>query len=89
MKTISVLIENPVGISSDLFLIKVIDLNLSGLSIILLLENQFISTRILESLAKLSSLTSFIATSGFSFGAFIRCLSVLGKQDKVLSSAKL
>ena len=44
METISVPIENPVGISSDLFLVKIIDLNLSGLTIISLLENQFIAT---------------------------------------------
>ena len=34
----SVPTENPVGISPDLFLVKIIDLNLSGLTIILLLE---------------------------------------------------
>ena len=44
MEAISVLIENPVAISSDLFLDKIIDLNLLGLIIILLLENQFIAT---------------------------------------------
>ena len=44
METISVPLENPVGISSDLFLVKIIDLNLSGLTIISLLENQFIAT---------------------------------------------
>ena len=44
MKTISVPIENLVGILSDLFLVKIIDLNLSGLTIISLLENQFIAT---------------------------------------------
>ena len=36
--------ENPVDISSDLFLVKIIVLNLSGLTIILLLESQFIAT---------------------------------------------
>ena len=69
--TISVPIENPVGISSDLFLVKIIDLNLSELTIILLLENQF------------------IATSDSSLSTFIRSLTVLAKQDKVLSTAKL
>ena len=43
METISVPKENPVGISPDLFLVKIIDLNLSGLTIILLLEGQFIT----------------------------------------------
>ena len=71
METISVLIENPVAISSDLFLDKIIDLNLLGLIIILLLENQF------------------IVTSDSSFSMFIRSLTVLAKQDKVVSSAKL
>ena len=67
METISVPIENPVGILSDLFLVKIIDLNLSRLTIILLLENQF------------------IATLGSSF---IKSLTVLAKQEKVLSSTK-
>ena len=40
METISVLIENPVGILSDLFLVKTADLTLSELTIILLLKNQ-------------------------------------------------
>ena len=71
METTSVPIENPAGISSDLVLVKIIDLNLSGLTIILLLENQF------------------IATSDSSLSTFIRSLTVLAKQDKVLSSAKL
>ena len=44
METISVPIENPVVILSDLFLVKIIDLSFSGLTIILLLENQFIAT---------------------------------------------
>ena len=44
METISVSVEIPVGISSDLFLVKLIDLNLSGLAIILLPEKQFIAT---------------------------------------------
>ena len=70
METISVPIENPVAISSDLFLDKIIDLNLLGLIIILLLENQF------------------IATSDSSFSMFIKSLTVLAKQEKVLSSAK-
>ena len=43
MPTISVPIENPAGILSDLLLVKIIDLNLSGLTIISLLENQFIA----------------------------------------------
>ena len=46
METISVPIENPVCISSDLFLVKIIDLNLTGLTIISLLENQFIEPQI-------------------------------------------
>ena len=71
METISVPIENPVGISSDLVLVKIIDLNFSGLTIILLLENQC------------------IATSDSSLSTFIRSLTVLAKQDKVLSSEKL
>ena len=71
METISVPIENPVGILPDLLLVKIIDLNLSGLAIILLLESQF------------------IATSDSSLSSFIKSLTVLAKQDKVLSSAKL
>ena len=67
METISVPIENPVGILSDLFLVKIIDLNLSRLTIILLLENQFIAT---------------------SDSSFIKSLTVLAKQEKVLSSTK-
>ena len=71
METISVPIENPVDIFSDLFLVKIIDLNLPGEAIILLLESQF------------------IATSDSSFSTFIRSVTVLAKQDKVSSSAKL
>ena len=71
MEILSVPIENPVGILSDLFLVKIIQLNLWGLTIILLLENQFIATWV------------------SSFSAFIRSLTVLVKEDKVLSSAKL
>ena len=72
METMFVQIEIPVGISSDLSVVKIIDLNLSGLTIVLLLENQFIATSD-------SSATMFIR----------RFLTVLAKQDKVLSSAKL
>ena len=71
METISLSIENSVGISSDWLLVKIIDLTLSGLTIILLLENQF------------------IATLDSSLSTFIKSLTVLAKQDKVLSSAKL
>ena len=71
METISVPTQSPVGISSDLFLVKMIDLNFLELTIISLPENQFITT------------------SDSSFSLFIRFLTVLSKQDKVLSSAKL
>ena len=66
MDTISVAIEKPVGISFDLFLVQIIDLKLSRLTIILLLENQF------------------IATSDSSYSTFIRSLTVLTNQGKVL-----
>ena len=63
--------KNPVVISSDLFFVEIIDLNLTGLTIISLLKKQF------------------IATSDFYFSMFVRSLTVLAKQGKVLSSAKL
>ena len=66
MDTISVAIGKPVGISFDLFLVQIIDLKLSRLTIILLLENQF------------------IATSDSSYSTFIRSLTVLTNQGKVL-----
>ena len=59
MEAMSVPIENPTGVSSDLFLVKIIDLNLSGLAIILLLENQFIA-------ASDSSLNAFVRSLGIS-----------------------
>ena len=71
MEKISVPVENPVGILSDMFYVIIIDFNLSGLTIILLLENQFIST------------------SDTSLNTFIRSLTVLAKQEKMLSPAKL
>ena len=72
METKSVPIKNLVGISPDLFLVKITNSKLPGLTIILLLENKF------------------IATSDSSFSTFIRSLTILVKQYKVLlSSAKL
>ena len=44
METKSVPIKNLVGISPDLFLVKITNSKLPGLTIILLLENKFIAT---------------------------------------------
>ena len=56
-ETITVPIGNLVGISSDLFLVKIIDMHLSGLTIVLLLENQFIATSDSSSSTFIRSLT--------------------------------